>query len=1601
MGSTRCRCGGEYFRVFRVSLLVVLCVEVFALAALFVLAGRVLACEPGSGEEIVLEKNQPAGAETYFDTSWFPGVDQGQGGLAWFGPCPGDAGPDDPVFLPEGVSTITLMAWGGEGVPAAHTLRVTVEPAFDILTVPFRKKAVVSWGRIYGATRYEVYRSGGPDPSRFEKVAALGPAATVFTDTGLDDATYFYTVGALVDGMWRFSRVRGVHPYAVLPRANYAPVIHSAPVTCATAGVAYTYDVNAEDPFRDRLTYSLVSPPAGMTIDAETGLITWTPQEYGDYEIVVRVKDCKGLSDTQTFVVEVVELAAPNTDPHADAGGPYEAAAGAGLVFDGTRSYDPDGDALEFIWDFGDGARGGGPRPVHAYAEPGVYTVRLVVSDGRGGTGQDTTSATVRVCEPPSASLTASPPAVAPGETSTLVWSTSNATDVSIDHGIGHVGLSGTIAVNPSETTTYTLTATGPCGTASRSATVMVHRAPRVDIVANPQTVVQGQPSTLTWTSADALAVEIDRGIGAVPASGSLAVSPHTTTTYTITATGPGGTATDAATVTVLEPPVVSMTAEPGLVARGEASTLTWTSQNATWAGLDNGIGQVDPVGSVEVRPLESTVYTITVQGPGGTASASARVEVVPVPTVTITADPNPIDRGGSTILSWVSQNAQSAAIDQGIGTVPPEGELEVDPEETTTYTITAAGPGGTAKASVTVQVNEGQGDDSDRVYIANQGSNDVTAIDPASNEVVARVGVGGTPYGVDAGPDGKRVYVTTAGAGIHVIDTATNTVEAVIPVDATTVAASPDGKIVYAVSTESGVLTAFDAETLEVLGSAHAGAMPRAIAVAPDEGKLYVGSLADGSIRVFDARSLEMRGTVAGMDPGAAVCDLEVSPDGTRLYAVSDSSCTLTVIDTRTNRIVDDRHYLIERTPDDVFLAVSPDGRSLYLSYFRNGGSVLAIDAASLDVSDVTVLGYPSDMSFTSGGSSLYIPDAWYDSVAVVGADGRGVIAMVEGAFSEPYTCGHFVAQRRERIEGRVMFGDQGVEGIAVTLQGQGFRKVFHTDAQGRYFFYARPGRYTLGFAQDGFVFSRLSNDVVVTDRGVTVPEVGVVLGASLSAEPEVIRAGGSAVLRWVTLGAASADIEPGLGAVASGGSAAVSPDQTTTYTLTARDSQGRSVSQSVTVQVAMPPVVSLTADPPAIARGQATTLSWSCSGADTVRLEPFGWDVESAGTYTVLPSMTTTYRIVATGPGGTNDASVTVTVHLPPTAGIRVDPQAIYRGQSATLSWTSSGADTVSLDNGIGAVEASGSMTVSPSATTTYTLTAAGPGGTASASVTLTVNRVISLTVDSPAAGAVVHRPDVLVQGTVHHAYDYETGVTVNGVSAFVYGDRFVANHVPLSPGTNRIVVTASDAWGNSSTGEISVVSEVDRPYVTLSVDDPMGVSPYETVLRLESFFEVESVTLEDTGQGCIRYEQGEGPDERVAHIDEEGLFLITAGTANGGTVYADTIGVVVYDRDDLDARLSQKWGAMLAALRGGDVDAAARSFTGRTHRVFRNAFSYLSPGRRVLLADELADIRFIRTRGSTVEYDIQVEKDGTVYSYCLLFEMDEDGIWRIGRF
>jgi hypothetical protein len=123
-------------------------------------------------------------------------------------------------------------------------------------------------------------------------------------------------------------------------------------------------------------------------------------------------------------------------------------------------------------------------------------------------------------------------------------------------------------------------------------------------------------------------------------ASGSVQVSPSTTTTYTLTLSGPGGSITRQATVTVNPPvpPTGTLSASPGTINQGAASTLSWTSSNATSASIDNGVGAVSPVagGSVSVSPSVTTTYTLTLSGPGGAVTRQATVTVVPAFNATI-----------------------------------------------------------------------------------------------------------------------------------------------------------------------------------------------------------------------------------------------------------------------------------------------------------------------------------------------------------------------------------------------------------------------------------------------------------------------------------------------------------------------------------------------------------------------------------------------------------------------------------------------------------------------------------------------------------------------------------------------------------------------------------------------------------------------------------------------------------------------------------------------------------------------------------------------------------------------------------------------------
>jgi uncharacterized protein YjdB len=87
---------------------------------------------------------------------------------------------------------------------------------------------------------------------------------------------------------------------------NELPIITSTPITTATVGFVYGYDVQATDPDGDILIYTLSVAPSGMNIDYPTGIISWSPSslQLGDNQVVVRVFDGTS-SVTQSFIITV------------------------------------------------------------------------------------------------------------------------------------------------------------------------------------------------------------------------------------------------------------------------------------------------------------------------------------------------------------------------------------------------------------------------------------------------------------------------------------------------------------------------------------------------------------------------------------------------------------------------------------------------------------------------------------------------------------------------------------------------------------------------------------------------------------------------------------------------------------------------------------------------------------------------------------------------------------------------------------------------------------------------------------------------------------------------------------------------------------------------------------------------------------------------------------------------------------------------------------------------------------------------------------------------------------------------------------------------
>jgi len=307
-----------------------------------------------------------------------------------------------PGFADDGFYTITFTASNALAGSASTSLLVGGFDRPPVVTGPFSVSGVVGQLIQFDVHAQDpdgdailILTMGGvppigpfflPDPDNRHGVFSWTPTAA---DVGTWSAT-FTACNSLCGSLTTL--------ITVSPGGDTPPVVSAPAAVSAHEGEPVQFVVTASAADGGHVALSASPLPPGATFSDHgdnTGTFLWVPgpAQAGSYTVQFTGVDGAGLTGTATTAITVLDS---NTAPVAEAGGPYYGVLGVPVVFDGTQSYDPDGDALEYLWDFGDGTTGTGPMPAHVYPACGVYSITLTVRDPGGLSGQD--YATVSLC---------------------------------------------------------------------------------------------------------------------------------------------------------------------------------------------------------------------------------------------------------------------------------------------------------------------------------------------------------------------------------------------------------------------------------------------------------------------------------------------------------------------------------------------------------------------------------------------------------------------------------------------------------------------------------------------------------------------------------------------------------------------------------------------------------------------------------------------------------------------------------------------------------------------------------------------------------------------------------------------------------------------------------------------------------------------------------------------------------------------------------------------------------------------------------------------------------------------------------------------------
>jgi YVTN family beta-propeller protein len=278
--------------------------------------------------------------------------------------------------------------------------------------------------------------------------------------------------------------------------------------------------------------------------------------------------------------------------------------------------------------------------------------------------------------------------------------------------------------------------------------------------------------------------------------------------------------------------------------------------------------------------------------------------------------------------------------------------------------------------------------------YVPNQGSNNVSVIDVATDSVVTNLRAGISPVRVAIHPNNEKVYVANIGSDrVTPINTTNNSVGRFIIVgdSPAEILISPDGSQVYTPNAQSSDVTVINTVTESVITNLPAGYNCRAIQWVTNSigSHVYVANQGAGTVTIIDPQSLTVDRTVA---VGGGPRRLAVTPDGTRVYVTNYQTDDVSVIDALTRTKVGT--IPVGDAPRGV--AVTPNGEEIWVTNLQGNSISIISRATETVVTNLPAGILPWTVIFNYDGTRAYILNSGNYNVSLFDVPTRQLIKTI-----------------------------------------------------------------------------------------------------------------------------------------------------------------------------------------------------------------------------------------------------------------------------------------------------------------------------------------------------------------------------------------------------------------------------------------------------------------------------------------------------------------------------------------------------------------------------------------------------------------------------